>query len=129
MTASVLSSSNPSSNETISSLAQRIDYSTSSLVNAPASEARLQQLQNIVRSAQQLAIDLSKQQPNFVFERPQTPMFDPVVMEDVLQEKRGEDLKGKQVQSVIFPAVFRYGNSEGLGYDSRTVISKAAVLV
>ena len=132
VTTSLLSSS-PSTtahSEAISSLVHRIDYSTSSLVNAPASDARLQHLWQIMSAAQQLGIDLAKQRSNFVFERPQnSSMFDPVVMEDVVQEKRAEELKGKKVQSVVFPAVFRFGNSEGQGYGERTVISKAAVLV
>ena len=98
-------------------------------MNAPASDARVQHLQHIVSSAQQIAVDLAKQRADFTFERPQNSMFDGAVMEDVLQERRPEDLRGKKVQSVVFPAVFRFGNSEGAGYQTRTVISKAAVLV
>lgn len=118
-----------SQTEAVSALAHRIDYTASTLLNAPASGNRLQGLERIVSGAQQLAIDLAQQRANFTFERPTNSMFDPAVMEDVLQVKRSEELKGRKVQSVVFPAVFKFGNNEGTNWGMRTVILKAAVLV
>ena len=127
LTLSLLSA--PDQSGSIQSLTQKIDYTTSSLVNAGSSDPRLSHLQKIVTSAQQLALDLAKQRVTFTFERPSSSMFDPASMEDVLQEKRGDDLRGKRIQSVVFPAVFRFGDQEGLETKGRTVISKAGVLV
>ena len=114
----------------IETVTQRIDYSTSALVVASASEARLQHIRRIVQSAAGLSADLERQRATFVFERPQSSVFDANTMEDVLQERRSEDLRGHGVQSVVFPAVYRYGDNEGVeDYHKKLVISKAAVLV
>ena len=79
-------------------------------------------------SAQTLALDLAKQRAEFTFERPASSMFDPSVMEDVLQEKRAEEMRGKRIQSVVFPAVWKVGGEGGFG-GGKVVICKAAVLV
>jgi hypothetical protein len=120
-----------SQQEGIDHVTQHIDYSVSALVSGSSEnpERRLQHLRQIVQSAASLAIDLEQQRANFVFERPKSALFDSATMEDVLQEKKPEELRRHAVQSIVFPAVVRYGNNEGADYETRTVILKAAVLV
>jgi hypothetical protein len=100
----------------------------SNVAGVEYSEGRQRQLTTIVQNAAELALDLSKQRMNFVLLHPSDDAFEPAVMEDVLQESRGDHLRGYQVLSVVFPAVVRYGDEHGEGFDRRNVISKALVL-
>ena len=113
----------------IDRIAESIEHSTSSLVDLASSTSRLQQLRQIVRSAAELALKLAQQCATFRFERPKGSSFDAATMEDVLQEKKGEELRGRKVQCSIFPSVLRYGDDAGQGFDRATLISKALVLV
>ena len=108
---------------------ERIDRSTSSLVGLTPSTSRIQQLQSVVQDAAELAAKLAQQRATFQVLQAQSSTFDASTMEDVLQEQKGEALRGRKIQSSVFPSVVRYGDDAGQGYDRATMISKALVLV
>ena len=104
---------------------------TSSLAGLGSSGARLNQLIQVIDAAAILALDLGKQRAvcKLIMEKPGVSAFDASTMEDVLQDNKGENLQGRPIQVVVFPAVVKWGEGTGTGSDRGHVISKAQVLV
>ena len=115
----------------VQEISKRIDSMTSNLAGLNPSDGRLSHLTQVVEMAASLAMDLAKQRPLFklIMDRPGITAFDATSMEDVLQERRGDNLQGRPIQSVVFPAVKRWGDESGNGYDHEFTVSKAQVLV
>ena len=109
---------------------KKIDYMTSKLSGLEYSEARLGHLRRIVEAAANLATDLGKQTVlcRVILDKPGTT-FDAESMEDVLQDRSGDVLQGRPIQSVVFPSVKRWGDESGKNYDKCITIMRAQVLV
>ena len=115
----------------VQEISKKIDFMTSNLAGLGPSDGRLSHLNQVVEMAAILAMDLAKQRALFkvIMDRPGSTTFDATSMEDVLQDHKGEKLQGRPIQSVVFPAVKRWGDDSGNGYDTEHTISKAQVLV
>ena len=134
MTATLLEKTTWSQRErtaSVQEISKRIDDMTSSLAGLPGSEQRLRRLSQIVGSAAGLAIDIAKQRSLVRFAKPQGSLFDVETMEDVLQEDRGDVLRGKPVRMVVFPAVTRHGDDTNTGTNTRkgVTILKSQILL
>ncbi|KAL9116529.1 MAG: hypothetical protein Q9187_006945 [Circinaria calcarea] len=114
----------------VEEISKKIDSMTSNLAGLGPSEARLKQLRQVVDSAANLALDLGKQRALFkiIMERPGIKTFDASSMEDALQDNKGENLQGRPIQIVVFPAVVKWEDDLRAGHDSGRTISKAQVL-
>ncbi|KAI9865697.1 MAG: hypothetical protein M1813_002155 [Trichoglossum hirsutum] len=125
-------------NAAITSLTNRITSLLSPLTTPGPNPERLTLLHQLITAASQLAIDLTKQHARYEvsdsFESGErgAVLFEPNIMEDVLQENKTEiglggalvnRLKGNQVRVVVFPLIVRWGEA-----GKSTVISKAKVL-
>jgi len=57
-------------------------------------------------------------------------VFDPEWMEDAsgMEDDADDDVRGKMVGAVAFPAVVKWGDEKGENYEKRTVIFRARVL-
>lgn len=115
----------------VEEISKKIDSMTSNLAGLGPSDARLKQLRQVVDSAANLALDLGKQRAVFkiIMERPGVTTFDASTMEDALQDNKGENLRGRPIQIVVFPAVVKWGDDLRAGHDNGRTISKAQVLV
>ena len=112
-------------------ISKKIDDMTSNLAGLGYSEARLNQLNQTVEAAAGLALDLAKQRALFkiIMGDPGVTEFDATTMEDVLQDHKAEILQGRPIQGIVFPAVKRWGDHSGNGYERGHTVSKAQVLV
>ena len=113
----------------VKEVSKRIEAVTARLAGLDHSEVRLQHLNQVVKAAAGLALDLIKEKTVFKVEKPASTTFDAASMEDVLQDSKGEALHGRSILAVIFPVVSRRGDESGGSYDSNLIIFKAQVLV
>ena len=115
--------------DAVDAISKKIDWVTSSLVEVKPSRVRLEQLDLIVDAAASLAMDIGKQRGLFKLEQPSNYLFDSKTMEEVFFSKNVDSPEGKKIRSVVFPAVTKWGNDEGVGYERSITILKAQVLV
>ena len=83
----------------------------------------------MVEAAAELALDLMRQVPLFKVEKPMDKTFDAAKMEDVLQDSKGEVLRGRLILGVTFPMVSKWEDDSGDNGGRGVTIYKAQVLV
>ena len=115
--------------DAIEVIRKKIEHVTSNFVRAGPLETRLAELDQIVDAAASLAMDVAKQRGLFKFEPPPSHFFDSNTMEEVSPNANKDGLEGKTIRAVVFPAVTKWGNEAGVGYERSTTILKAQVLV
>ncbi|MCJ1311187.1 hypothetical protein MMC25_004858 [Agyrium rufum] len=125
-------------------VSRNIDYHASDAAGLEqANPARFRSLNQIVESAAALAMDLAKQRANFKFSMERgsgVAMFNAVSMRDVSgagglaggeTARRKEDVgvNGRVVRCTVWPAMRKFGDGKGSGYERESVVSKALVLL
>ncbi|KAI9716642.1 MAG: hypothetical protein M1812_005180 [Candelaria pacifica] len=111
-------------------ITRKIDSLTSPFSETPQDSNRTSHLHQIVQTASNLAFEVAKQRPQYTLKLERVgSTFSPNSMEDVLQDSKGDQLQGRAVKAVVFPAVTKWGDDEGENYERAVVVSKAQVLV
>ncbi|KAI9703753.1 MAG: hypothetical protein M1836_007523 [Candelina mexicana] len=111
-------------------ITRKIDSLTSPFSEIPQDSNRTSHLHQIVQTASNLAFEVAKQRPQYTLKLERVgSSFSAISMEDVLQDSKGEQLHGRAIKVVVFPAVIKWGDEDGENYERSTVVSKAQVLV
>jgi hypothetical protein len=106
-----------------------IDNACSNLTHSQPSSQRLESLEQLVDTAANLALDMSKQRALFKMEQTQNFFFNDETMEPVGAIAHSQDFAGQPIQGVVFPYVGRWGTEKGSGYEHCVTILKAQVLI
>ena len=110
----------------VQEISKRISFLVNDVAGVSYSELRATQMQKIVESVATLVSELTSQRSTYDLGMEKGP-FDPVSMEDALQDYGEEKLLGKHVQCVVFPAVKKW--EDGVARTSQArILSKAQVL-
>ena len=110
----------------VQEISRRISFLVADVAGVSYSEPRATQMQKIVESVATLVLELTRQKSSYDLGM-ERGLFDPVSMEDALQDYGEEKLLGKHVQCVVFPAVKKW--EDGVARTSQArILSKAQVL-
>lgn len=114
--------------EAVADVSRRIDSVSRELMGWSHSDARYDQLENIVELAATIALEVAKLRPLLKLEWPRTASYDAKSME-LINETELDRFEGTQVKSLVFPAVYKWGNEMGTGYERSSIIQRAKFLL